>query len=167
MPSTISYILYIGYRISYIFYTLSSMTQLWKNSRKLHSSPSIWGTRKWERHIYCVFFCTPSLQFSSIKSLICVRLCNKMDCSMPGFPVHHQLLELAETHVHLWCHSTISSSFVSFSSCLQSVPASGSFPMSQLFASGGQRIGILASVSVLPMNIQDWFPLGLTVWISL
>ena len=61
-----------------------------------------------------------------------------------------------------WSHPTISSSVIPFSSCLQSFPASGSFPMSQLFTSGGQHIGASASASVLPMNIQDWFPLGLT-----
>ena len=66
-----------------------------------------------------------------------------------------------------WYHPTISSSVVPFSSCLQSFPASGSFPMSQFFASGGQSIGGSASASVLPMNIQDWFPLGLTGLISL
>ena len=66
-----------------------------------------------------------------------------------------------------WCNPTISSSVVLFSSCLQSFSASGSFPMSQLFASGGQRIGVSASTSVLSMNIQDWFPLGWTGWISL
>ena len=65
-----------------------------------------------------------------------------------------------------WCHPTISSSVIPFS-CLQSFPASGSFLMSQLFASGGQRIGVSASASVLPMNIQDRFPLGLTGLISL
>ena len=65
-----------------------------------------------------------------------------------------------------WCHPTISSSFVPFS-CLQSFPASGSFPMSRLFTSGGQSIGDSASASVLPMNIQGWFPLGLTGFISL
>ena len=65
------------------------------------------------------------------------------------------------------CHPTISSSVVPFSSCLQSFPASGSFPMSQLFASGGQSIGVSASVSVLPMNTQDSSPLGWTGWISL
>ena len=65
------------------------------------------------------------------------------------------------------CHPTISSSVVLFSSHLQSFPASGSFPMSQLFASGGQSIGASASASVLPMNIQDRFPLGWTGWISL
>ena len=66
-----------------------------------------------------------------------------------------------------WCHPTISSSVVPFSSYLQSFPASGSFPMSQLFASGGQTIGVSASTSVLPMNTQDWSPLGWTGWISL
>ena len=66
-----------------------------------------------------------------------------------------------------WCHPTISSSVVHFSSCLQSFPASVSLPMSQLLASGGQRIGASASVSVLPMNIQGWFPLGSTGLISL
>ena len=66
-----------------------------------------------------------------------------------------------------WCHSTISSFVFPFSSCLQSFPASGSFPVSQFFISGSQSIGISASASVLPVNIQDWFPLGLTGWISL
>ena len=66
-----------------------------------------------------------------------------------------------------WCHRTISSSAVPFSSRLQSFPASGSLQMSQFFASGGQSIGVSASASVLPMNIQDWFPLGRTGWISL
>ena len=66
-----------------------------------------------------------------------------------------------------WCHLTTSSSVFPFSSCLQSFPTSGSFQMSQLFALGGQNIGVSASISVLPMNIQDWFPLGWTGWISL
>ena len=65
-----------------------------------------------------------------------------------------------------WCHPTISSSDVPFSSCLQSFPPSGSFPMSQLFAWGGQSIRVSTSASALPMNIQDWFPLGWTGWIS-
>ena len=66
-----------------------------------------------------------------------------------------------------WCHPTISSSVIPFSSCLRYCPASRSSPMSQFFASGGQSIGVSTSASVLPMNIQDWFPLGLTGWISL
>ena len=66
-----------------------------------------------------------------------------------------------------WYYPTISSSVVPFSSCLQSFPGSGSFPMRQFFASGGQTIGVSPSTSFLPMNIQDWFPLGWTGWISL
>ena len=86
-----------------------------------------------------------------------------MDCSTPGLPVHHQFLEFTQLDVH-WVSATISSSVIPFSFCLQSFPASGSFQRSQLFASGGQSIGISASTSVLPMNIQDWFPLGLMDW---
>ena len=66
-----------------------------------------------------------------------------------------------------WCHPTISSFIIPFSSHLQSFPASGSFQMSRFFTSGGQSIGVSAPASVLPMNIQDWFPLGWTGWISL
>ena len=66
-----------------------------------------------------------------------------------------------------WCHPTFLSSVIPFSSCPQSFPASGSFQMSQFFASGGQSIGISVSTSVLPMNTQDWSPLGWTGWISL
>ena len=69
--------------------------------------------------------------------------------------------------VSRWCHPAISSSVVPFSSCLQPFPASESFQMSQLFASSGHSIGVSASTSVLPMNIQDWFTLGWTGWISL
>ena len=88
-----------------------------------------------------------------------------MNCGRPGFPVLHHFLKLAQIHVQSqWCHPTISSSVIVFSSCLQSFTASGSFPMSRLFASGGQNIG--ASASVFLMNIQDWFPLGFTSLIS-
>ena len=69
--------------------------------------------------------------------------------------------------LHRWCHPTISSSVIPFCSCLQSFPGSGSFPMTQFFTSGGQSTAVSASTSVLPMNIQDWFPLGWTGWISL
>ena len=99
----------------------------------------------------------------------CPILCKPMDCSMPDLPVHHQLPELTWTHVH-WVGDDIQPSHLLFSpfySCLQSFPASGSFQMSQFFASGGQSIGVSASASVLPMNIQDWLPLGWTGWISL
>ena len=91
-----------------------------------------------------------------------------MDYSTPGFPVHHELLELCSNSCpsSQWCHLTISSSVVPFSSHLQSFPASGSLPNSQLFTSGSQSIGVSGSASVLPMNIQDWFPLGWTGLIS-
>ena len=96
------------------------------------------------------------VQFSSVAQS-CPTLCNPVDCSTPGFPVLHQLPELAQIPVHQvsGCHPTVSSSVVPFSSCLQSFPASGSFQISQIFASGSQSIVVLASTSVLPMNIQD------------
>ena len=89
-----------------------------------------------------------------------------MDCSMPVSPVLHYLQEFAQTNVHgvKWCHPTISSSVVPFSSCPQSFLASGSVSKSQLFASDGQNTE--ASAIVLPMNIQGWYPLGLTSLIS-
>ena len=82
-------------------------------------------------------------------------------------PVLHCLLEFVPTHVHWqWCHPTISFSFAPFSPCPQSFPASESFPMNWLFPSGGQSIGASTSTSVLPMNIQGWYPLVLTGLIS-
>ena len=108
-----------------------------------------------------------SLQFSSVAQS-CPTLYDPMDCSTPCFPVHHQLPELTQTHVHwVWCHPTISSSVIPFSSCPQSLPASECFLMSQPFAWGGQSTGVSASTSVLPMNIQDWSPSGWTGWIYL
>ena len=82
-------------------------------------------------------------------------------------PVHHQLSELNSCWSNQWCHPTISSSVIPFSSHLQSFPASGSLQISKFFTSGGQSIGISASASALPANFQDWFPLGWTGWISL
>ena len=83
-------------------------------------------------------------------------------CPSPSPRVHSNSCPLSR-----WCHPTISSSIIPFSFCLQSFPASRSFPISQFFTSGGQSIGVSASASVLPMNIQDWFPLGVTGLISL
>ena len=107
----------------------------------------------------------PSLKFQiSSVAQSCPTLCDPMDCSTLGFPVHHQLLELTQTHVH-GVGNAIQPSHPLLSpspGTLQSFPASGSFPVSQFFASGGQSIGASASASVLPMNIQDWFPLGWT-----
>ena len=87
-----------------------------------------------------------------------------MNRSTPGLPVHHQLSELPSSQ---WCHPAISSSVIPFSSCLQSLPASETFPMSQLFTWGGQSTGVSALASVLPKNTQDWSPLDWTCWISL
>ena len=108
-------------------------------------------------------------QFSSVVQS-CLTLCDPMDCSMPGFPVHHQLLELIQTHVHQVSdaiqpsHLLLSPSPPTFS---LSQHQGLFFPMSQFFASGGLSIGVSASASLLLMNIQDWFPLGWTGWISL
>ena len=106
-----------------------------------------------------------SVQFSrSVMS----NFCDPMDYSMPGLPVHHQLLEFTLTHIH-WVGDTMQQShpLSSPSPPPSSFPASGSFQRSQFFTSGGWSIGVSASTSVLPMNIQDWFPLGWTGWISL
>ena len=109
-----------------------------------------------------------AFQFSSVQSLSCVRLCDPVvqharpPCPSPIPGAYSNSCPLSQ-----WCHPTISSSVIPFSSRLQSFPASGSFLMSQFFASGSQSIGASASVSVLLMNIQDWFPLGWTGWISL
>ena len=103
-----------------------------------------------------------SVQFTSVAES-CPNPCDPMNCSTPGLPIHHP----NPCPVSWWCHPTISSSVVPFSSCPQSFPASESFQMSQLFASGGQSIGVSALISVLPMNIQGRFPLGWTGLISL
>ena len=85
----------------------------------------------------------------------------------PPCPSHTPRVYSNSRTLSWWCHPTSSSSVIPLSSCLQSFPASGYFQMSQFFASGGQSIGVSASASLLPMNIQDWFPLGLTGLISL
>ena len=109
--------------------------------------------------------------FSSVQSLSGVRLFvtpwtsvrqASLSITNPTPGVHPNPYPLSQ-----WCHPTISSSVIRFSSCPQCFPASGSFQMSQLFASGGQSIGVSASTSVLPMNTQDLSPLGWTGWISL
>ena len=109
--------------------------------------------------------------FSSVQSLSRVQLPATpwaAACQASLSIINSQsLLKLMSMDMRWWCHPTISSSVVPFSSHLQSYPASGSFPMSQFFTSGGQSIGASASASVLPMNIHGWFPLGWTGWISL
>ena len=100
---------------------------------------------------------------------LCPTLGDPMDCRMPGFPVLHYLLEFAQTHVY-WVGDTIQPSHPLSPPSPPAFSLSqhqGLFPVNWLFTSGGQRIGASASASVLPMNIQDWFPLGLTGLISL
>ena len=109
-----------------------------------------------------------TVQFSSVTQL-CPTLCDPMDCvacqASMSITNSRSLLKLMS--IESVIPSNISSSVVPFSSHLQSFPTSGSFPMSQFFASGSQSIGVSASASVLPMNIKDWFPLGWTSWDSL
>ena len=105
------------------------------------------------------------LQFSSVAQS-CPTLCDPMNPRTPGLPVHHQLPEFTQTcPSSQWCHPAISSSVVP--SCLQSLPASESFPMSQLFAWGGQSTGVSVLASFLPKKSQGWSPSEWTDWISL
>ena len=130
-------------------------TLLYQSGFSIESEPT-----KWRYKYRC--------QFNSVQLLSCVWLYDPIKCSTPGLPVHHQLRVYSNScTLSWWWHPTISSFVVPFSSCLQSFPASGSFPMSQLFASGGQSIRGSASASVIPMNTEDWFPLQWTGWISL
>ena len=122
-----------------------------------------------QTHLTTLCLCFLICSVSSVQSLSRVRLCDPMDCSTPGLRVHHQFLEFTQTHVHQVDDAIQPSHPLSSHSppCLQSFPASGSFQMSQFFPSGGQSIRALASATVLPMNIQGSFPLGLNGWISL
>ena len=116
-----------------------------------------------------ISICTPifiTIQFS--RSVLSNSLWpHGLQYARPSCPSPTPGVDSDSCPLNRWCHPTISSSVVPFSSCLQSFPASGSFQMSQFFASGGQSIGVSAPASVLPMNIQDWFPWGWTSWISL
>ena len=106
-----------------------------------------------------------SVQFSSVTQSR-LTLCDPMNRSTPGLPVHHHLPEFTQTQIH-WVRDAISSLVVPFSSCPQSLPASESFPMSQLFAWGGQSTGASALASFLPKKSQGWSPSEWTDWISL
>ena len=123
------------------------------------SSSKIWSPRRWNQ---------ACLQFSSVQSVSCGWLfvtpwiaAHQASCPTPTPEVYSK-----SCPSNRWCHPAISSSVIHFS-CPQSLPASGSFQMSQLSASGGQSIGVSASTSVPPMNTQDWSPLEWTGWISL
>ena len=129
----------------------------WINKTYLNKCMHLWKLKCRKESYY--------IQFSSVQLLSHVRLFVNR-----GTAARQATLSVTNSNscpLSWWCHSTISSSVVPFSSHLQSFPSSGSFPMSHFFASGGQSIGVSASTSVLPMNIQDWFPLGWTGWFSL
>ena len=144
---------------------------------RLSRAWSDWLRYSWHFHPFCVDFLSVLSQgCSSTRSHLHHFSHSVMSDSLQPHGLQHARLPCPspapETYsnscpLSWWRHPTISSSAIPFSSCLQSFPASGTFPMSQLFTSGGQSIGISASASVLPMNIQDWFPLRLTDWISL
>ena len=127
-----------------------------------------WNMGIFQQNYFFFHFEKCSVQFSSVAQS-CPTLCDPMNHSTPGLPVHHQLPEFTQTHVHR-VSDTIQPSHPLL---LPSLPAFNIsqhqrlFQMSQLFASGGQSIGVLASASVLPMNTQDWYPLGWTGWMSL
>ena len=107
-----------------------------------------------------------NVQFSSVAQL-CLTLCDPMGCSTPGFPVHHQLLEFTQTQVH-WVDDAIQPSHpLSSPSPPAFNPSQRQGLMNRLYSSGGQNIGVSVSALVLPVNIQDWFPLGLTSLIFL
>ena len=163
-----------------ISYVLVRDNGNFKMGRKLHSYCYHCLFRKM-RNSVLIFLKIPSWFFScsqnckfrkasqSVQLLSCVRLFathgrqhTRLPCPSPAPGAYSNSCPLSR-----WCHPTISSSVVPFSSCPQSFPPSGSFQTSQFFASSGQSIGVSASASVLPGNIQDWFPLGWTGWISL
>ena len=123
------------------------------------------GCDYWKFHSQAPFAPESIHQIRSVTQS-CPTLCDPMNCSTPGLPVHHQLPEFIQTHVH-WVSDAISSSVIYFSSCPQSLPASGSFPMSQLFTWGGQSTGVSAVASFLPKKPQGWSPSEWTGWISL
>ena len=112
----------------------------------------------------CGMFQFSSVQFNSFAQS-CPTLCDPMNCSTPGLPVHHQLLEFTQTYVHRVSDAIQPSH--PLSSCPQSLPVSGSFPMSQLFTWGGQSTGVSALASFLPKKSQGWSSLEWTGWISL
>ena len=154
--------------------------------RCLEIPPSILHRQgRWQTR--CAYYCSdswllnfsflmwPSQEVSSTLQLSSVQSFSRVQLLQPHEPQHARPTCPSPTPgvypnscpLSRWCHLTISSSVVPFSSCPPSFPTSGSFPKNQLFTSGGQNIRVSASTSVLPMNIQDWSPLGWTGWISL
>ena len=126
---------------------------VWNCLKNTKNRTAVWPSNPKPGHM------PSSVQFSSVVQS-CPTCCDSMNGSTPVFPVHHQTQSCwNQCPSSWWCHPTISFSVVPFS-YLQSFPAWGSFPMSHFFASGSQRFGVSASAPVLPINIQNWFPLG-------
>ena len=130
----------------------------WKSWLKTYHSKNT-DHHKWSYHFI------NSVQFNSV--LFDPLIPHGLQHTRPPYPSPTPGVYSNSCPLSLWCHPTISSSVIPFSSCLQSCPASGSSQVSQLFESGGQSIGVSASASVLSLNIQGWYPLGWTGWISL
>ena len=147
---------HVNFRISWLIY--KKLTYLAEFDESWHLNCNV-SSELWMRCISPFFCC------SVTKS--CLTLWDPMEHAKTPCPSSSPWVCSNSCPLSQWCHPTISSSVVPFSSCLPSFPASGSFQMRQFFTSGGQSIGASASASVLPTNIQDWFPLGLTGWISL
>ena len=125
-----------------------------------------WKDKDFVVHIHNVIYIFSSVQFS--RSVVSNSLRpHELQHARPPCPSPSPRVYSNSCPSSRWCHPAISSTVIPFSSCPQSLPASGSFPKSQLFAWGGQSIGVSAAVSVLPMNTQDWSPLGWTGWIFL
>ena len=143
-------------------------TENWTSSAPIHGAVPNTATtlHALARSRECALLYWASVPLRSVAQS-CLTLCDPMQNTRPPCPSPTPEAYSDPCCSSRWCHPTISSSVVPFSSCLQSFPASVSFPMSQFFASGGQSIGVSASPSVLPKNIRDWFPLGLTGWIAL
>ena len=122
---------------------------------------------EWAREILKLDQCIDSVQFSSVAQSCLTLQPHESQHSRPPCPSPTPGVHSNSHPSSQWCHPAISSSVVPFSSCPQTLPASESFPMGQIFTWGGQSIGVSALASVFPMNTQDWSPLGLTGWISL
>ena len=144
----------------------------------LHCCPSVWKfllitSSQRRNQLFSVnptrlgVFTWSTVQFSSVAQSCPTLRPHEPQHARPPYPSSTPGVYPNSCPLHRWCHPAISSSVIPFSSSPQSFPASGSFQMSQLFASGGQSTGVSTSTTVLPMNTQDWSPLGWTGWISL
>ena len=147
-----------------MFHTKNSLKKDYWSPVCAHSvvSNSLWPNGLWPARLLCPWDFTGEKYWRGLLYPSPGDMWDPMGCSTPGLPVLRCLPEFAQTPLSRWCRPTISSSVVPFSCCPQTLPASGSFPMSRLFASGGQSIGVSASTSVLPMRIElisfrmDW-----------